>query len=37
MVVDLAKRDNVKLLTPKIGDKVDNYNLPNEKWWNDIL
>ena len=37
MVVDWAKKDNVKLLTPKIGEKIDNDNLPNEKWWNNFL
>ena len=37
-VVDEAKKNNVKLITPKIGEKVDNENFKtfiNNNWWKD--
>ena len=37
-VVDEAKKNNIKLITPKIGEKVDNENFKtfiNNNWWKD--
>lgn len=34
MVTNLAEKESINIISPKIGEKIDNFNLPNEKWWN---